>query len=197
MSPQIELGSAPERVPSPRSYWIDLHPINDYTDAGPLSKLSSDVWPTQSVPEAPPVPFSYWIDLFPVGDSDGKESIPDVSPEPASFNLELHPEAALTAIQEADDTRSAFVTESPLESNDDVAVSLMSNMPTSISNLDQAEEALTAGQESAVVEKREFEQQAIEPSMCPYPDCMPDGTRYMATSDADMDHHYEQYHAHE
>ncbi|KAF7985985.1 hypothetical protein HWV62_41292 [Athelia sp. TMB] len=74
-APQIELGSVPAKTPSPRSYWIGLHSIEEQQK--------------RSAPEVPPVPISHWIDLFPVDDS--RESIPEIAPEPVSLFLELHP----------------------------------------------------------------------------------------------------------
>lgn len=65
----------PDEPPSPRSYWIDLHPIED-AGYGHIS-------------EVPPVPLSHWIDLRPIDDC--KDLIPEVVPEPASTFLDLHP----------------------------------------------------------------------------------------------------------
>lgn len=68
-------GTIPDEPPSPRSYWIDLHPIED-AGYGHIS-------------EVPPVPLSHWIDLRPIDDC--KDLIPEFVPEPASMFLDLHP----------------------------------------------------------------------------------------------------------
>ncbi|KAF7976878.1 hypothetical protein HWV62_5413 [Athelia sp. TMB] len=224
-SPRIISMSLDERVhlvpdvaPEPLSHWLDLLPI-DYSEnpipevsperaslfpephhepqiatnhsQEPLSEtrtvsMSLDERRTQQVPEVPPVPISHWIDLYPVVQN---ESIPEFSPEPASLFLELNPERSLPVVQEAADIPLPLATESPAEAvSDDIILSL-GNSPIAPSN----EEVATADHDQVDVQKRG--QQATEPSICRYPDCMPDGTRYMATSDADMDRHYQEYHA--
>lgn len=91
-------GTIPDEPPSPQSYWIALHPIEDTTHE------------RGCIPEEPPVPLSHWIDLRPVEDYKGlvpevapdptstfldlfpldDSSIPEISPSPADFMLELH-----------------------------------------------------------------------------------------------------------
>lgn len=67
----------PDEPPSPRSYWVDLHHIEDPAHG------------SGSIPEESPVPLSYWIDLRPIGDY--KDLIPEVAPEPTSTFLDLCP----------------------------------------------------------------------------------------------------------
>lgn len=79
----------PDEPPSPRSYWIDLHPIEG---AGRESGF---------IPEESPEPFSYWIDLRPIGGL-----VAEVAPEPTSIFLELHP---------LDDSSTPEISPSPTE----------------------------------------------------------------------------------
>ncbi|KAF7974777.1 hypothetical protein HWV62_11253 [Athelia sp. TMB] len=85
-----EHGSIPEWLPSPRSFWVDLHPIEDFIghDSDSLSTNSSRK-ATGSIPEEPPIPLSYWIDLHPLEYAD-RDSIP-TAPEPKSLFLQLKP----------------------------------------------------------------------------------------------------------
>ncbi|KAF7979791.1 hypothetical protein HWV62_40836 [Athelia sp. TMB] len=93
---QTEVGSAPQKTPSPRSFQIDLHPIGDRV-------LSGENY-MHSVPEVPPTPITYWIDLFP---ADCRGSIPEAAPEPAALFLGLHLEQDLTPTQEMEDFSQA------------------------------------------------------------------------------------------
>ncbi|KZP15486.1 hypothetical protein FIBSPDRAFT_867234 [Athelia psychrophila] len=78
-------GIIPDEPPSPRSYWIDLHPIEDlYSKMGPPGQDSGGF-----VPVEPPEPLSHWIDLQPI-DVYGN-SVPEIHPEPSSLFMELHP----------------------------------------------------------------------------------------------------------
>ncbi|KZP15480.1 hypothetical protein FIBSPDRAFT_1048124 [Athelia psychrophila] len=74
---QNEHGIIPDEPPSPRSYWIDLNPIEDTAHE------------RRCIPEEPPVPLSCWIDLRPIEDYKGL--IPEVAPEAPSTFLDLRP----------------------------------------------------------------------------------------------------------
>ena len=202
----------PEVSPEPASLFLELHPepplatIHSQEPPPELASPSPGLRPaqavenisprtvsmslderrTQHVPEVPPVPISHWIDLFPVVHNKG--SIPEVTPEPALLFLELHPEQPWPVTQKAGDVPLPLATEPPAAVSANIIVPL-GTAPISPSS----QEVVTAGQDQVDVQKRE--QQGTEPSICRYPDCMPDGTRYIATSDADMDRHYVEYHA--
>ncbi|KZP14210.1 hypothetical protein FIBSPDRAFT_1048970 [Athelia psychrophila] len=91
-------GTIPDESPSPRSYWIDLHPIEDtgyehgYTSEEPPVPLSHwvDLCAIEDyenlIPEAAPEPTSILLDLLPLDDS----LIPEILPSPADFVLQLH-----------------------------------------------------------------------------------------------------------
>lgn len=74
---QNEHGIIPDEPPSPRSYWIDLNPIEDTAHE------------RRCIPEEPPVPLSCWIDLRPIEDYKGL--IPEIAPEAPSTFLDLRP----------------------------------------------------------------------------------------------------------
>ncbi|KZP14212.1 hypothetical protein FIBSPDRAFT_896832, partial [Athelia psychrophila] len=87
-----ELGAIPDEPPSPLSYWIDLHHIED-TKADPLGHENG------LVPEEPPAPLSHWIDLRALEDYECL--VPEVAPEPASMFLEMYPLDHLSAAETA------------------------------------------------------------------------------------------------
>lgn len=60
----------PEEPPSPISYWIDLHPLDDCI---------------KDVPEISPEPLCLRLDLHPLDDAN---STPEVSPSALTFRLE-------------------------------------------------------------------------------------------------------------
>lgn len=67
---RIEL--IPEISPSPRSHWIELHPIDNFqhrdarSESLSVNSLEEAIHDIHAVPEEPPAPLSYWIDLHPV-----------------------------------------------------------------------------------------------------------------------------------
>ena len=179
---------AQERPPEPLPQTPEQRPVQTVDNISPRTlSISLDERRAQYVQEVPPVPTSHWIDLFPV--DHGKAFIPEASPEPASRFLGLH--LAQTANQEAEGTPLALATEPPVAISDDTALSLKT-APIASSGLDPIVEAVTASRQSVDVPKRR--QRAIT-YRCEYRDCMPDGTRYEATSEADMVRHYEKDHA--
>ncbi|KZP14184.1 hypothetical protein FIBSPDRAFT_959903 [Athelia psychrophila] len=105
----------PEIPPSPRSHWIDLHPIDDFQHHDLRSKSLSANSPEQAiydrhtVPEEPPAPLSYWIDLHAIDDAESLRDnlhwpspphspakkglmryIPEEPPAPLSYWIDLH-----------------------------------------------------------------------------------------------------------
>ncbi|KAF7976865.1 hypothetical protein HWV62_5387, partial [Athelia sp. TMB] len=179
---------AQERPQEPLPPILEQSPLQTVDNVSPHAlSMSLDERRVQYVPEVPPVPVSHWIDLFPV--EHGKAFIPEASPEPASLFLGLH--SAQTANQEAESAPLAPATEPPVTIGDDAARSL-ETAPIASSSLEPIVEATTANQQSVDVPRRR--QRAVA-YRCEYRDCMPDGTRYEATSETDMARHYEKYHA--